>query len=446
VVGCVTLVAWSLADRQVRQEVEERLQNIGRVVAKPAYPMTPTVLRSVSDLTNAHFVLVDESGKWVQTTLPIDARQTQASVSSPEFALISKSMRFDHAFAGPNNEHFHAGWIRFEGSDRQSIENAKAIGILLPLSLSRQMRWQALVLPLMTGLATAIGLSSIAAWLTHRIVHRLRAVQSKVQLIAAGDYAPIPLPGTVDELHALTQNINQMANELEGLEASIQANERDKLVHSLSAGLSHDLRNTLTGARLAIQLHAKGCHRDDESIEVAIRQLRLAEEQLARWMRLGDHSGVSPALPFKSMADNAMELVRPMMDHLGSQLEMVRSEASDLVVLAESDLVESALLNLLLNAVQAAGQNGRIGFFSRVDGNDLQIEITDNGPGPDPEIQLKMFDPLVTTKLEGIGLGLAIVSKTAKLLNGSIQWSREDGLTRFMLTVPWSNTGATTTS
>ncbi len=181
----------------------------------------------------------------------------------------------------PDGRIYHAGWLRFKGTDLPNRSALIAwVGILMDQATVRQMRWQALALPLITGVATAVGLGIVAGWLTTRVVRRLEAVQQKVQRIAAGDYAPIELPVQRDELYELSASVNRMASELQLLESRIHASERERLVHVLAAGLSHDLRNTLTGARLAIQLHEKDCTTDTESIAVAMRQLRLAEDQL----------------------------------------------------------------------------------------------------------------------------------------------------------------------
>ena len=307
-------------------------------------------------------------------------------------------------------------------------------------STVRQMRSQALLLPLITGLATALCLGAIAAWLTERIVRRLQAMQRKVQRIAAGDYTPIELVGQHDELHELSSNVNRMAEELQLMETRIHSAERERLVHALAAGLSHDLRNTLTGARLAIQLHGTVCHQDAESIEVAMRQLRLAEDQLMRWLRLGGEGAIgADKSPFSlnEILDNVTELVRPMAEHLGSQLHAARTPELESITIRQSELLTSAVLNLLLNAIQAAGQDGLIGLrTARCTPGWLSIEISDNGPGPTPEVQARMFEPLVTTKREGVGLGLALVAKAAKELNGEIAWRRESGETVFCLRLP----------
>jgi signal transduction histidine kinase len=307
-------------------------------------------------------------------------------------------------------------------------------------STVRQMRSQALVLPLITGIATAIGLGTIAGWLTDRVVRRLQTVQRKVQRIAAGDYAPIELTGRRDELHELSSNVNRMAEALQQMEERIHSAERERLVHALAAGLSHDLRNTLTGARLAIQLHGKECHHDKESIAVAMRQLRLAEDQLMRWLRLGGEVSTGADMHSSQLSeilDRVIELVRPMTEHLGSQLNAERLQELESIVFQQSELLTSAVLNLLLNAIQAAGQDGQIRLqtASKTPGW-LTIEISDNGPGPSPEVQAQMFDPLVTTKREGVGLGLALVAKAAKEIAGEITWRRESDETVFCLRLP----------
>jgi C4-dicarboxylate-specific signal transduction histidine kinase len=61
--------------------------------------------------------------------------------------------------------------------------------------------------------------------------------------------------------------------------------------------------------------------------------------------------------------------------------------------------------------------------------------VRDNGPGPNPEISAKMFEPFVTSKPEGIGLGLPTTALLAKELGGSLHWHRQDDWTVFELTI-----------
>ncbi len=435
----LTFTAYWYVDRQTRAAVEERLSSIGRSVATPAYPMSPTVLRAVSELTDTQLILLDNTGQIVDATLNTRSHPMPAT---PIFAMAADrtytGIQIDHAFRAPDNKLYHAGWSRFNGAKLPGHSQEIAwVGILMDQFTVRQMRWQALLLPLITGLATAIGLGAIAGWLTDRVVRRLQTVQRKVQRIAAGDYAPIESSGARDELDELIEHVNYMAEELRLMEARIHATERERLIHALAAGLSHDLRNTLTGARLAIQLHSTECHGDTESITVAVRQLRLAEDQLTRWLRLGGGDEVAQASPLRKLLDNAIELVKPMTEHLGSSLNIVREAALESIEFQDAETLSSAVLNLLLNAVQAAGQGGRVGLRTAAAlPGWLSIEVSDNGPGPSAEVQAKMFEPLVTTKREGVGLGLALVAKAAKQLAGEIAWHRESEETIFSLQLP----------
>lgn len=444
VVSVLTFGAWWFAYQQTQAAVEARLASIGHSVAAPNYPMTPPVLRAVAELTDTQLLLLDSSGRLVDSTLAIGMSAADSPVINPPTSEHSGGISINHAFSAPDGQLYHAGWLRFEGTDSPNrSQEIKWVGILIDQSTVRQMRSQALVLPLITGIATAIGLGTIAVWLTDRIVRRLQTVQRKVQRIAAGDYAPIELSGRRDELHELSSNVNRMADELRLMETRIHAAERERLVHALAAGLSHDLRNTLTGARLAIQLHGKECTHDTESIAVAMRQLRLAEDQLMRWLRLGGESTKSEGgaqadtQPLGNILNKVVELIRPMLDHLGSRFEDTRTQEIEATAFQQSELLTSAILNLLLNAIQAAGQGGQIKLLATDETPGwLMIEISDNGPGPSAEVQARMFDPLVTTKREGVGLGLALVAQAAKELGGEINWRRETNETVFSLRLP----------
>ncbi len=193
----------------------------------------------------------------------------------------------------------------------------------------------------------------------NRVVRRLEAVQQKVQRIAAGDYAPIELPVQRDELYELSASVNRMASELQLLESRIHASERERLVHVLAAGLSHDLRNTLTGARLAIQLHEKDCTTDTESIAVAMRQLRLAKiNSCVGCVWVGRRR---PRVTHLDCYRRSCGRVSSTVGrHHRTHLSIERQSEWELITFPKAELLTSAILNLLLNAIQAAGEGGAV--------------------------------------------------------------------------------------
>src|SRR5262249_15409763 len=149
-----------------------------------------------------------------------------------------------------------------------------------------------------------------------------RELERRTRLIAAGDFSPMPLPAPNDELRDLARSVNDMAERLARYQEAVQRTERLRLLGQVSAGLAHPVRNRRPGARLAVQVylneHSGG---DASALEVALRQLRLLEANLKRFLDLG-HSGALTRAPcsLTALVGEAAELLRPRCRHAGIDL------------------------------------------------------------------------------------------------------------------------------
>ena len=125
---------------------------------------------------------------------------------------------------------------------------------------------------------------------------RIRRVERHVAGIAAGEFRELEPGGRRDEVGDLVVSINQMCSQLEGMRQTIQQSERSRLMAQLAAGLAHQLRNSLTGARMSIQLHSKRqpAAAGDETLAVALRQLTITEEQVKGLLSAGRLERSSP--------------------------------------------------------------------------------------------------------------------------------------------------------
>jgi len=90
----------------------------------------------------------------------------------------------------------------------------------------------------------------------------------------------------------------------------------------------------------------------------------------------------------------------------------------------DPDLIVQVLLNLLQNAADAAGETGHVRITTEVVADAVRIVVSDDGPGIDPEIRHRLFEPLVSTKSEGVGLGLALCQKLAGVHGGQLELTR----------------------
>src|SRR5207302_7810572 len=129
------------------------------------------------------------------------------------------------------------------------------------------------------GLAVAFG---------SRLVRRVRELEVRTRLIADGDFRPMPLPITDDELKDLCRSVNDMALHLAEFRDALQRAERLKVLGQFSGGLAHQLRNAASGAKLAVELFlAENPSADPDPLQVALRQLARIESNLRQFLDLG---------------------------------------------------------------------------------------------------------------------------------------------------------------
>ena len=104
---------------------------------------------------------------------------------------------------------------------------------------------------------------------------------------------------------------------------------------------------------------------------------------------------------------------------------------------AGTDLVKGIVTNLLENAAEAAGPNGSVLTITRAHGTQVVLEVHDSGPGLSSEARRTLFEPTITFKKKGMGLGLSIARKNALLLGGDITLVRgELGGAGFRVALP----------
>src|SRR5205823_4546358 len=124
-------------------------------------------------------------------------------------------------------------------------------------SLWRDARWGAIWPSLGLGASVGLVAMGLAVGQARRVSGRVRELERRARLIAGGDFSPMPLPGRDDEVRDLGRSINEMAQRLAQFQKTAAAAERLRLLGQVSGGLAHQLRNGLTGARLAVQLYLR---------------------------------------------------------------------------------------------------------------------------------------------------------------------------------------------
>jgi signal transduction histidine kinase len=433
-VAAMTAVAAMLAARQRETQTLEQLQNVVETLAHTSVPYTEGVLQKMSGLSGAQFVACDARGAVVATTLP-EGTVLPAGFGTDAGGGEIASLTSRPTVTLDRDRYFMA---RVEPRGDPSV---RALFVLYPVASWTRARWSAILPPLAVGTG-AILLSSLASgWLAQRFSRRIRLLQEQVAAIAAGDFSPIVASRRHDEIQELVASVNSMSAQLREMQHTIRQSERTRLLAQLAGGLAHQLRNAVTGARMALQLHQRRCvaPHEDKSLSVALRQLALTETQVRGLLSLGRTERSQPGLcNAGQIVEEVASLVDPICEHAGVTLErnVDGSIESAACVPADLESLRAAVLNLVTNAIEAAGPGGSVTLRTLRHDAMVGIEIGDNGAGPPARVAESLFEPFVTSKPEGVGLGLALARQVAVDHGGTLTWKREADRTVFRLMLP----------
>jgi signal transduction histidine kinase len=426
----VSLLNAYLAARKSSQQTVRQLRDVARTLAEATFPLTDAVLAQTHGLSGAHFVLAGADGQVIAASLPGAAIPVDAAVGATSWEQLD----LGQPIAVGSERYFHAALLLPE---RRGDDGPPLLHILYPERVWREARWQAAYPPLVVG-AAALGVVAILALaIAARLSRPIVQLRWQVGRIARGDFEPLPLPVRNDELRDLVGSVNALAGQLDEMQRVIKRSERLALLGQLSGGLAHHLRNDVAGARLAVQLHQRHCREiDQESLAVALRQLTLTEEHLKRFLEAG-----RPQPPCRSdcdlraIVDELVQLVSPACQHRKVELAVDCPADWNTRLSADAEQLRQMLLNLVLNAIEAAGPRGRVRVELRAAGNQATVRIYDSGPGPPPHVADRLFEPFATGKPEGIGLGLTVARQIAEA-HGGVLTFQSDGGTCFCLTLP----------
>jgi signal transduction histidine kinase len=426
-IGVVSaLNAW-LASGRAQRQIDEQLVDVQRTLAAGNFPLESNVLRQMRGLTGAEYVVAGESG-----------------------AIVAAS---DEGFADLIAEGYERRTLAI---DRRPVGGGQLVlHAFYPEATLRQAQWQAVWPPLAIG-ALAILLVGAAAYVVaQRVTRPVQQLHAQVHRIAEGDFQPAPIPTRDDEIRDLVAAVNEMAAKLARYEEETRASERLKTLGTLGGGIAHQIRNAATGCRIALDLHQRDCplagsNGDDETpLAVAARQLEQIESHIQRFLTLGQPAPRERRrVEISDVVHEAAALVRPMAAHVGVEIACDKPSQS-LIVMGDRESLVQMLVNLLVNAVEAAakvrvesGCGEAVATIAQIEvltsrtAHGLELAVGDPGPGPAPAIVPRLFQPFATNKPGGTGLGLAVSKQIAEDHGGRIRWERRGERTWFIALLP----------
>lgn len=400
------------AARNSELQTRRHMQAVTDALGNATYPLTPDVVRRMGAMIGGELLFVDREGQLTAST-------------TDEFESLWGQLGdlpvTEHGPASPQIIRWNSSAYLVAGIDRVYVARPGTLYVLLP-NEDFAVLWRNALLPplavILPILALALG---VALVISRRVGHRVDQLRELFKRLASGDFQPVQVSGRDDELRDLMVSANQLSEQLRAMQEHLIVSERLQLLGQLSGGLAHQLRNSITGARLAVQLHARSCSEPDNMIDTAVSQLNLTEEQILAVTSLRPESDELPPLrdaDLSQLTRDVAALLQPLCSHWNSQLSLELPDELP-ARLHSPQSVKGALLNLVQNAVESAGIDGQVCVSASARDKQAVVRVTDSGPGF-PDGGGRLTDAFRTTKPEGMGLGLTIAQHAVDQEQGQL--------------------------
>jgi len=279
-------------------------------------------------------------------------------------------------------------------------------------------------------------------------------LESAMAAVRAGACAYLVKPCATQELLVtVEQAMRQVRLHAEKRDLSRRAQMAEKLaaVGTMTAGLSHEIRNPLNAAALQLTVLERRLQKLPRGEQPPLLEpLHLVRDEIRRLDHiLEDFLQFARPREFQPRPVEVATVLTKVLDLLEGEAErqriaLERDFESVPAVAGDEERLRQVVMNLALNAIDAAGRGGRVRVACRLEdpgAGEVAIHVDDSGPGVPPDVRERIFEPFFTTKARGSGLGLSIVHSIVAQHRGTI--TIEDapsGGARFALRLPLART------
>jgi nitrogen fixation/metabolism regulation signal transduction histidine kinase len=274
-------------------------------------------------------------------------------------------------------------------------------------------------------LAAGIWLVSLAllVYLAHRISRPIQELTTGLGKLAAGDLSARVQARRDDEIGRAIVAFNNMAAQLqESTERLVYLGQLASW-RTLARKMAHEVKNSLTPIRLTVEEMLVRYDEADrgfmeQATQIVVDEIETLERRIRAFSQFATEPPVQPGpVDVNGLLQERIAFLKTAHPEVAYDCRLAESTPP---VVADQDLLKGILTNLLENAAEAAGEGGRILGVTAADGGRVAIEVHDSGPGLSEQARSSLFQPTISFKKRGMGLGLSIARKSALLNGGDI--------------------------
>jgi signal transduction histidine kinase len=221
----------------------------------------------------------------------------------------------------------------------------------------------------------------------------------------------------------------------------LQTADRLAAISRISGGVAHEVKNPLNAILLHVEVARAKLSRGDTDVgpqmEIISREILRLDRVVKTFLDFTRPVELNLThVPLQELVGEVVDLARPQANAARIRIN-VDQEVDGAEVRIDRDLMKQAVLNIVVNAMQAMPEGGELRFDASVNEDTAEIRVSDTGPGIPPELREKIFRLYFTTKKEGSGIGLAMTFRIVQLHDGTIDFTSEPGKgTTFLVRLP----------
>jgi signal transduction histidine kinase len=221
----------------------------------------------------------------------------------------------------------------------------------------------------------------------------------------------------------------------------LQTADRLSAISRITSGVAHEVKNPLNAILLHVEVARSKLSRGEtdvtEQMEIISREILRLDRVVRTFLDFTRPVELQlDNVPLQELVREIVELARPQTDAANIRVS-VQQEADGVEVRVDRDLLKQAVLNVVVNAMQAMPEGGELRFESSASKDTAELRISDTGPGIPPELRDKIFRLYFSTKSEGSGIGLAMTFRIVQIHDGTIDFTSEPGKgTTFLICLP----------
>jgi two-component system, NtrC family, nitrogen regulation sensor histidine kinase NtrY len=273
-------------------------------------------------------------------------------------------------------------------------------------------------------LAAGIWLVSLAllVYLAHRISRPIQELTTGLGKLAGGDLNARVLARRDDEIGRAIGAFNNMAGRLQESTERLVYLRQLASWQTLARKMAHEVKNSLTPIRLTVEemlVRYDDADRGfmEQATQIVVDEIETLERRIRAFSQFAAEPPVQPGeVDVNGLLQERIAFLKTAHPEVAYDCRLADTPP----VVADMDLLKGILTNLLENAAEAAGEGGRILGVTAADGGRVAIEVHDSGPGLSEQARSSLFQPTISFKKRGMGLGLSIARKSALLNGGDI--------------------------